>query len=178
MKPQCIRAVCTGPLCKGATFAVSPRRVDLRFHLHPEAFATRPARRHDRLSVDACNDTSATPALVIAARIGNHVRRLLGAGLVQRHLKLMFGKILRGPSGKARDATPAYVWGEVSNEAGEVKRARIKTANGYSLTVSGALAVVEYLMQRQVQGGAYTPATLVGPDLVVKLPGSGNLAFY
>ena len=122
--------------------------------------------------------TSATPALVIAARIGNHVRRLLGAGLVQRYLKRMFGKILRGPSGKAREATPAYVWGEVSNEAGEVKRARIKTANGYSLTVSGALAVVEYLMQRQVQGGAYTPATLVGPDLVVKLPGSGNLAFY
>jgi short subunit dehydrogenase-like uncharacterized protein len=50
------------------------------------------------------------------------------------------------------------------------------TANGYSLTVSGALAVVEHLTQHQVQGGAYTPATLLGSDLVVQLPGSRILA--
>jgi len=122
--------------------------------------------------------TSAAPTLVIAARMVHHTRRLLGAGLVQRYLKRMFEKILKGPSGKTRESTPAYVWGEVSNEAGQVKSARIMTANGYSLTVSGALAVVEYLMQRQVQGGAYTPATLVGPDLVVQLPGSGILALH
>jgi short subunit dehydrogenase-like uncharacterized protein len=121
--------------------------------------------------------TSAGPALVIAARIANHIRRLLGADLVQRHLKRVIDKILKGPSGKTREVTPAYIWGEVANEAGEVKRARIKTANGYSLTVSGALAVIEHVVQRQVQGGAYTPATLVGPDLVVQLPGSGILAF-
>jgi short subunit dehydrogenase-like uncharacterized protein len=120
--------------------------------------------------------TSAVPALVILARIGNHVRWLLGADLVQRCLKRLFDKILKGPGGKTREVTPAYVWGEVSNEAGQVKSARIMTANGYSLTVSGALAVVEHLMQRQVQGGAYTPAKLVGPDLLVQLPGSGILA--
>jgi len=120
--------------------------------------------------------TFATPALVMAARTANHVRRLLGASLVQRHLKRMFDKILKGPSGKTREATPAYVWGEVTNEAGQVKSARIMTANGYSLTVSGALAVVEHLMQREVRGGAYTPATLMGPDLVVQLPGSRILA--
>jgi short subunit dehydrogenase-like uncharacterized protein len=120
--------------------------------------------------------TFATPALVIAARMANHVRQLLGASLVQRQLKRMFDKILMGPSGKTREATPAYVWGEVTNEAGQVKSARIMTANGYSLTVSGALAVVEHLMQRQVHGGAYTPATLVGPDLAVQLPGSRLLA--
>ena len=120
--------------------------------------------------------TSAAPSLVIAARMASHVGWLLGAGLVQKCLKRMFDKILKGPSAKTREASPAYVWGEVTNEAGEVKRARIMTANGYSLTVSGALAVVEHLMQRQVQGGAYTPATLVGPDLAAQLPGSEILA--
>jgi len=119
--------------------------------------------------------TSASPVLVIAARIANHIRLLLGADLVQRCLKYVIDKILKGPSGKTREVTPAYVWGEVANEAGEVKRARITTANGYSLTISGALAVIEHVMQRQVQGGVYTPATLVGPDLVVQLPGSGIL---
>ena len=120
--------------------------------------------------------TSAAPSLVIAARMASYVGWLLGARLVQKYLKRMFDKILKGPSGKTREASPAYVWGEVTNEAGEVKSARIMTANGYSLTVSGALAVVEHLMQHQVQGGAYTPATLVGPDLATRLPGSGILA--
>jgi len=120
--------------------------------------------------------TSAAPALVMAARMADHARRLLGADLVQKYLKRMFDKILKGPTGETRAATPGCVWGEVSNAAGEVKRARIMTANGYSLTVSGALAVVEHLTQHQVQGGAYTPATLVGPDLVVELPGSRILA--
>ena len=58
---------------------------------------------------------------------------------------------------------------------GDKRTARIKTANGYSLTVTGALAVVEHLLANDVPGGAYTPAKLVGPDLVTRLPGSGPL---
>ena len=57
----------------------------------------------------------------------------------------------------------------------QIKTARIKTANGYNLTVTGSLAVVDHLMQNPVQGGAYTPARLVGPELVTRLPGSGPL---
>lgn len=38
-----------------------------------------------------------------------------------------------------------------------------------------ALAVVDHLMHSLVQGRAYTPAKLVGPDLVARLPGSGPL---
>ena len=67
------------------------------------------------------------------------------------------------------------MWGEVTNAQGDTRTARIKTANGYSLTVSGALAVVEHLLTHDVPGGAYTPAKLVGPDLVTRLSGSGPL---
>ena len=48
-------------------------------------------------------------------------------------------------------------------------------ANGYSLTIAGSLAVAEYLMSHRPEGGAYTPAKLVGVDLVTGLPGSGGM---
>ncbi len=53
--------------------------------------------------------------------------------------------------------------------------ARIRTDNTYSLTVTGALEVVDHLMKNKPAGGAYTPAKLVGADLVTRLPGSSEL---
>lgn len=70
---------------------------------------------------------------------------------------------------------PPSSGGEVTNTRGEKKTARIRTANGYSLTITGSLAVVELLMAAPPAGGAYTPARLVGADLVTRLPGSGPL---
>ncbi len=116
-----------------------------------------------------------SPAMVARIRRANYVRWLLGCAPVQSFLKRRIEKSVRGPSAERRDALPTYVWGEALNAKGEIKTARIKTANGYSLTVTGALAVVEHLMGNPVQGGAYTPARLVGPDLVTRLPGSGPL---
>src|SRR5262245_7692463 len=65
--------------------------------------------------------------------------------------------------------------GEAKNARGDKRTARIKTANGYSLTVTGALAVAEHLLANDVPGGAYTPARLIGSDLLTRLPGSGPL---
>jgi short subunit dehydrogenase-like uncharacterized protein len=43
------------------------------------------------------------------------------------------------------------------------------------VTVTGALAVVEYLLAHEVPGGTCTPTKLIGPDLVTRLPGSGPI---
>ncbi|RTM78657.1 hypothetical protein EKO02_17965 [Enterobacter hormaechei subsp. xiangfangensis] len=37
------------------------------------------------------------------------------------------------------------------------------------------LTVVEFLMVNQVAGGAYTPAMLMGSNLIMQLPGTGPL---
>jgi short subunit dehydrogenase-like uncharacterized protein len=113
--------------------------------------------------------------LITGARNANLFHWLLEFGLAQTFLKGAIERTLKGPSRENREASPSYVWGEALNEKGQVKTARIKTANGYSMTVMGALAIVGHLLQIQVQGGTYTPATLVGPKLVVSLPGSGPL---
>jgi short subunit dehydrogenase-like uncharacterized protein len=116
----------------------------------------------------------ASPRLVRKVRSLNYLRGLLGTRVAQALLKKQAGKTV-GPSAEARANAPTYVWGEVRNARNEVRTARLKTANGYSLTATGSLAVVERLMTRQGAGGAFTPAMLFGPELVESLPESGKI---
>ncbi len=113
--------------------------------------------------------------MIASARRANHVRPLLGLLWVQKLIKARIARTVKGPSEEKRAQMPTFVWGEATNAHGEKKTARIRAANGYSLTITGSLAVVEYLMTAQPAGGAYTPARLVGADLVTRLPGSGPL---
>ncbi|MDF2446527.1 MAG: hypothetical protein K0S46_1763 [Moraxellaceae bacterium] len=115
-----------------------------------------------------------SPRLVKNAKRANHIRWLLGLKPVQALLKAQAGKV-QGPDAAARERLPTFVWGEARNARGEKRTARLQTANGYSLTVTGALAVVQALLTRQDQGGAFTPSGLFGPEFVETLPGSGKI---
>jgi short subunit dehydrogenase-like uncharacterized protein len=117
----------------------------------------------------------ASPAMVTRARRANLLKWLLGTGVVQNFMKRRIEKTVKGPSAIKREAQPTFVWGEVTNARGDKRTARIKTANGYSLTVTGALAVAEHLLAHDMPGGSYTPAKLIGPDLIARLPGSGPM---
>lgn len=117
----------------------------------------------------------ASPRMISSARWANYIRPLLGIGPIQKMIKMRIAKTVKGPDESARAAMPTFVWGEATNGRGERKTARIKTANGYSLTMTGSLAVVAHLMENQPAGGAYTPSRLVGADLVTRLPESGPL---
>jgi short subunit dehydrogenase-like uncharacterized protein len=116
-----------------------------------------------------------SPRLIANARRANYFRWLLGLKPVQDLLKKRIGSSVKGPDADTRERMPTYVWGEARNAKGATKTARIRTANGYSLTVTGSLAVVDHLLKHDPKGGSYTPAKLVGADLVTRLPGSGKL---
>lgn len=116
-----------------------------------------------------------SPAMIANARRANYVRWLLGLGPVQRYMKNRIARTVKGPSAAQREKLVTHVWGEARNAAGVTKTARIKVANGYALTITGALAVVDFLSQNRPAGGSYTPSKLCGADLVQKLPGSGPL---
>jgi short subunit dehydrogenase-like uncharacterized protein len=117
----------------------------------------------------------ASPRLVKRLRMLNKVRFLLGLGVVQNFLKKKVEKGDRGPSGEQRDNLPTYVWGEVRNAAGDQRTGRIKTANGYALTVTAALALVDIVLDGNFPGGYFTPSLLAGKTLVENLPDSGDI---
>ena len=116
-----------------------------------------------------------SPAMIANAKRANYIRPLLGIGFIQKFIKARIAKTVKGPDETKRAKMPTYVWGEVTNAKGETKTARIRTANGYSLTITGSLAVSEFVLKNDLAGGAYTPSTLVGAQLVTKLPESGPL---
>ncbi len=108
-------------------------------------------------------------------KAANYIGWLLRLSPVQSFLKKKAVK-LKGPDYKQLKQLDTFVWGEAKNAKGERKIVRIKTANGYALTVSGSLAVVEFLLKNKVKAGYTTPAQLMGSDFISKLPGSSEVA--
>jgi short subunit dehydrogenase-like uncharacterized protein len=115
----------------------------------------------------------ATRASVLGMRLGNWMRPVMKLPAVQRALAAVVAMMVKGPDEASRARMPAYVWGEAINARGARRTARVKTANGYSLTVPGALAVTQFLLAERVSGGFTTPSRLMGHGLLASLPG-GN----
>ena len=82
-----------------------------------------------------------------------------------------FERAVHGPDEARRAATETIVWGEVSDASGRRAVRRLRTPNGYDITVTAALGLVERLRQAAPTGGYYTPSLLAGPDYVLDLPG-------
>ncbi|MBW8366666.1 MAG: saccharopine dehydrogenase NADP-binding domain-containing protein [Arenimonas sp.] len=97
---------------------------------------------------------------------------LLGLSPVQSLLKAQVAKRVRGPSETTRGKTGCVVWGEARDaQGGEVKR-RLRTPNGYEVTVTAALGIVARLLGgERPAGGYYTPSRLMGANYVLGLPG-------
>jgi short subunit dehydrogenase-like uncharacterized protein len=116
-----------------------------------------------------------SPATARLRKLGALLRYATAPSFVQRLLKAQVDRRVRGPSERARNELPSFVWGEVQNARGDVKTARVRTANGYALTVSAALAITERLLNDKVAPGFYTPSRLMGTDFISKLPGSSAI---
>jgi len=120
----------------------------------------------------------ASPRLAQRLRRLDWIRPLLGLRLVQGMLKAQIARRMRGPDQAERQAQTTWVWGEARNAEGRRCTARVRTANGYDLTIHAALAVVEALLGGlPARAGATTPGLLFGPGLVERLPGSLPISY-
>ena len=113
----------------------------------------------------------ASPRAIAAARRANWLRPLLGWPAVVRYLQRQVEARVQGPPAETRQRTRSHIWGEVRNARGEERRLEIDTPNGYDLTVTAALGIVQRLLGAEVPGGYYTPAMLMGADYALTLPG-------
>jgi len=99
------------------------------------------------------------------------LRSLMGWRPVQRLLKSRIENTLSGPSEDERSNSSGELWGQVSSADGRSASATMTTPNGYDLTVSASLGIVEYLLGTSVEGGYYTPSLLMGSGYAATLPG-------
>ncbi len=112
---------------------------------------------------------AAPPELRKAAVASRYLGKLMGWGPVQKFLQ---SKIKPGgPSDSARAKGYSLLWGEVSNEAGEIATSRLKTPEGYTLTALTALLIVQRVLNGHAPVGFQTPSLAYGPDLIMEIPG-------
>lgn len=113
-----------------------------------------------------------SPATVKNVRRLRLLGPLLGTGWMQRRLKAKIARSVQGPSVEQRETGVTHVWGEVRDAAGNTAQRRLVTPNGYALTVTAALGIVERLLRdAPATGGFRTPSQLMGADYVLSLPG-------
>lgn len=115
-----------------------------------------------------------TPDIAKQMRRLNGIRWLLRRRLVKWMLKRGLARRGRGPDQTERECNPTELWGEAIDARGTKKVARLRTANGYVVTVHAALGIVASLFDREV-GGYFTPSKLMGANFIETLPGSSGI---
>ena len=115
---------------------------------------------------------AASPRTIASARRLNWIRPFLRIGAVTRFMQRRVAGSLKPPSAATRAATNSYVWGEALAADGRSARIEVETPNGYDLTVTAALGVVERLLAKgDGRSGYMTPSQLMGSRYVLSLPG-------
>jgi short subunit dehydrogenase-like uncharacterized protein len=110
------------------------------------------------------------PATVSRLRRLRMLGPLLDTRLVQGLLKRGVARSVRGPSEEKRARTVTHVWGEVRGPDGAEARRHLVVPNGYTLTVTASLGIVEHLLRGTDAAGYRTPSQLMGADYVLSLP--------
>ncbi|MGX5200554.1 saccharopine dehydrogenase family protein [Aliikangiella sp. IMCC44632] len=95
---------------------------------------------------------------------------------MQNKLKLDIEKRVKGPDAEKRAQQRSVIWGKVWNQNGESACARLQTPNGYDVTVSAPLAIIDYLLTTDlIPAGSTTPSLLMGSDFIFSLPNVSEL---
>lgn len=114
---------------------------------------------------------AAPRGLIFTLKLLRPLAPLLGSRPVQSFLKRRIRARPPGPSVEQRARGQARLWGEAWDEAGGRVVSRLRTPDGYSLTVLTALACVERVVCGQSTPGFATPSRAFGADFVLEIPG-------
>lgn len=115
---------------------------------------------------------SMPPSTIKRLRRMRWFRPLLATRFVQNWLKKKVRAKVKGPSAETREKAEMRLWGEVIGASGDCRELRMLTPNGYTLTVTASLGIVERVLAQGVgeHTGFQTPARLMGEEYVLSLP--------
>jgi short subunit dehydrogenase-like uncharacterized protein len=96
---------------------------------------------------------------------------LLGSKAAQSFLKRRIKAQPPGPNDEERARGQSFVWGEVTDDAGQRRVSRQSGPEGYTLTVMTALKAVERVLAGQFTAGFQTPSLAYGADFILEIEG-------
>ena len=114
---------------------------------------------------------SAPPSAILRMKRLRMVKPLLSMQWVQNMMKRRIERTVIGPEVCERTNSEMQIWGKVSSGDGRSVSATMTTPDGYNVTVSASMAILNYLLKNDIEGGFYTPSLLMGADFAQSLPG-------
>ena len=114
---------------------------------------------------------AAPPSSIMQMKRMRMLKPLLSMQWVQNMMKRRIEKSVSGPEISERQSSKMQLWGEATTADGRSVSATMTTPNGYDVTVTASLGIVEHLLESDVEGGFYTPSLLMGADYAASLPG-------
>lgn len=95
----------------------------------------------------------------------------LRTDFIRKKLKARINRLPAGPTDAQRDRATGFVWGEVTNAAGEKITARLTGPEGYTITVHASLIIIRKVLNGDFKAGYGTPAGVWGEGLIYEIPG-------
>ena len=121
----------------------------------------------------------ASPRMLKKVKRSYWLKPLLQNSFVQKRIKAKIEQSVRGPDEEKRAKQTTVVWGQVKNREGKVTTARVETPNGYDVTVTAPLGIIDKMLNSPPQGsGSITPSALMGADYVTTLSGVSDIEIF
>ena len=117
--------------------------------------------------------TALPDAQVKLLKLSRYIGWFLKTNPVQTYLQKRIPE--GGPSETERARSRTYLWGEVSDPAGNRVEARLLCPEGYTTTVLTALKIAEKILAGNFQIGFQTPAKCYGADLILEIEGAKRI---
>ncbi len=111
------------------------------------------------------------PSAIRNMRRARLLQRLLKFDFVQKLLKDRVTRSVRGPSDAKRQSTHSTIYAEVRSRQDVIMTAEMITPNGYDLTVSASLGVVEHVLTNRIPSGYQSASQLLGSSFASTLAG-------
>lgn len=96
---------------------------------------------------------------------------LLRTSFARNFIRKKIGQRPAGPSDEMRSKAYSLVWGQVTNAAGKKATVRLRSADGYTLTMQSCLLIAQKIGNGQWKTGYQTPGTAYGAELIMEIPG-------
>lgn len=111
------------------------------------------------------------PSVYRVLKLQSAFNWLLRTSAVRNYIKRKIDKRPAGPTDEQRKVARSLIWGQVTNEKGEQRIARMNCPDGYTLTMHASLLISKKILEGNFKPGYQTPASAYGEDLVLEIPG-------
>jgi short subunit dehydrogenase-like uncharacterized protein len=99
---------------------------------------------------------------------------VLQSGPVQALLRGLVSRRVTGPDAAARARGASYVWGEVTDGAGQRAVATWAGPEGYAFTADAALRAALAVLDGRTEAGFQTPSSAFGADFALEMEGTSR----